>query len=184
MRFAIIPAVVATLALSACGGEARRTGPMDARLQRSLASVSLNPATAAAMLTAYRQSRGLGSVRLDPALNAMAQRQANAMAGPNEMSHNVNGSFSARLAAVGLRTSEAGENVGAGYFSTAEAMRGWEESPEHNANLLLPKATRFGVALAKDASTGYGTYWAMVVAAEPLPEPGPSGLLVAPGQPR
>ena len=63
-------------------------------------------------------------------------------------------------------------------------MRGWEESPEHNANLLLPKATRFGVALAKDASTGYGTYWAMVVAAEPLPEPGPSGLLVAPGQPR
>ena len=184
MRTAILPAVLAALALGACGGEARRAGPIDARLQRSLASVSLNPASAAAMLTAYRQSRGLGPVRLDPALNAMARRQANAMAAANEMSHNVDGSFSARLAAAGLRTSEAGENVGEGYFSTAEAMKGWEESPEHNANLLLPKATRFGVALAKDARTSYGTYWAMVVAAEPLAEPALSGLLAAPAVPR
>jgi len=38
--------------------------------------------------------------------------------------------------------------------------------PEHNANLLMPQATRFGIAIAKDARTSLRVYWAMEVAAE------------------
>ena len=34
------------------------------------------------------------------------------------------------------------------------------------------RVTRFGIALAKDPTTQYGVYWAMVVAAEPPPGSG------------
>jgi hypothetical protein len=159
--------LAATLALGGCGGEPLRTGPIDARVLRALADVHVDPAVAAAMLTAYRASRGLGPVRLDPSLTAMAQRQADAMVAANQLSHDVAGGFTARLLGAGIDTPRAAENLGGGYYSTAEAFAGWRNSPEHNANLLMPQATRFGIALAKDARTELRAYWAMEVAAEP-----------------
>ena len=160
-----LAALAAMLALAGCGGGARRTGPVDARVQRALDAVHLDPAEAAATLTAYRSSHKLGPVRLDPALTAMAQRQADAMVAANELSHNVDGGFTARVLAAGLDTPRAAENIGGGYYSMAEAFEGWRNSPEHNANLLMPQATRFGIAIAKDARTSLRVYWAMEVAA-------------------
>jgi len=179
MRAATLLTLLAALALASCGGEAPR-GPMDPRLVRSLESVHVTPASAAALLTAWRQSHGLGAVRLDPALNAMAQRQTDAMVAANTMSHDLGGSLASRLAAAGIKAREAGENLGEGYFSTEEAMDGWQSSPGHNANLLLANATRFGIAIAKDPRTTYGVYWAMEVASEPLPTSNETGLLIAP----
>jgi hypothetical protein len=98
------------------------------------------------MLTAYRASHGLGRVRLDAALTAMAQRQADAMVAANALSHDAAGSFSSRIAAAGLDTTRAGENVGGGYYSLESAMTGWRDSAEHNSNILMPQATRFGRA--------------------------------------
>lgn len=170
MRMAIFhfgAALAAMLALAGCGGQPLRSGPIDPKVTRALASVQADPAGATAMLSAYRAGHGLGPVRLDPALTAMAQRQADAMVGANALSHNAAGGFAARLAGAGVKASEAGENVGGGYYSTEEAFTGWRNSPEHNANLLLPKATRFGIALAKDPRTQYRVYWSMEVAAEP-----------------
>ncbi|HYA72310.1 MAG TPA: CAP domain-containing protein [Roseiarcus sp.] len=168
MRFGNAIAPLAALALMGCGGgEALRTSAIDPRVLRSLASVHVDAAAAAAMLNAYRASRGLGPVRLDPALNAMAQRQADAMVAANALSHDVGGSFASRLASAGVDATEAGENVGGGYYSTEEALAGWRGSPEHDANLLIARATRFGIAVAKDARTQYRVYWAMEVAAEP-----------------
>jgi len=166
MRFRKAAALLCALALAACGGEPLRTTALSPQALRALAAVHVDPAGATAMLSAYRVSHGLGSVRLDPALNAMAQRQADAMVAANEMSHDAAGDFSSRLAAAGIDVPWAGENIGGGYYSTGEAMRGWRESPEHNANLLKPQATRFGIAIAKDARTSLRVYWAMEVAAE------------------
>jgi hypothetical protein len=160
-------AACAALALSGCGGEPMRTGPIDARVLRSLASVHVEPGAAATSLNAYRASKALGPVRIDTSLTAMAQRQANAMVAANELSHDVAGSFPSRLAAAGVDAPRAAENVGGGYYSTAEALTGWRESPEHNANLLMPQATRFGIAIAKDARTQFRVYWEMELAAEP-----------------
>jgi hypothetical protein len=36
-------------------------------------------------------------------------------------------------------------------------------------NLLLPEATRFAIAIAKNPDTQYGVYWAMEIAAEAWP---------------
>jgi len=180
-----ISALAATLALAAllagCAGDQRRTGPVDARVAHSVAAVHLDPATATVMLNAYRASHGLGPVRLDPPLTAMAQRQANAMVATDTLSHDAGGSFSSRLAAAAVDTARAGENLGGGYMSTEEAFTGWRNSSGHNVNLLMPQATRFGIALAKDPGTGYRVFWAMVVAAEPERRTaGPAGVLMSP----
>jgi uncharacterized protein YkwD len=96
----------------------------------------------------------------------MAERQAQAMAKSGTMSHDVDGSLSARLAASGINA-PTGENLTAGYMSFDEVLAGWRASAGHNANLLMSGASRFGIALAKNPSDAYGVYWAMEVGAEP-----------------
>ena len=161
--------LAAALAIGACAGAPPPREAAAPGLPRSISAVRLDPAEALVDLDAYRANFGLAPVRIDPALSAMAQRQAAAMVAANQMSHDVKGSFSSRLAASGIAAGEAGENLGAGYRSVAQAMDGWRRSPEHDANLRLPRVTRFGIALAKDPSTDYGVYWAMVIAADAPP---------------
>ena len=81
----------------------------------------------------------------------MAQQQSNAMAAANSLSHDVGGSFTARIQQARLNTGRAAENLGAGYFSTEEAVAGWRASSGHDANLRLPDVTRYGIALTKIA---------------------------------
>ena len=64
-------------------------------------------------------------------------------------------------------------------MSFDEAFSGWRSSAGHDANLLMVDATRFGIALAKNPSAVYGTYWAMVVAAEQR-KTSPAGAWFAP----
>ncbi len=173
------------MALAGCGEEALRTGPIDPRVLRSVASVHVDPAAAAAKLNAYRASRGLGPVRLDPALTAMAQRQADAMVAAQRALPRRRRQlpFAPRRRPASTRR-EAGENLGGGYYSTEEALAGWRGSPEHDANLLIARATRFGIAVAKDARTQYRVYWAMEVAAEPQrPAGAPASLTTSSGGP-
>ncbi len=93
------------------------------------------------------------------------------MVAANELSHDVAGGFTARLLAAGLDTPRAAENLGGGYYSLDEAFAGWRASPQHDANLLMPQATRFGIAIAKDPRTRLRVYWAMELAAEPEKRP-------------
>jgi uncharacterized protein YkwD len=167
MGFKVALAPFVALALAGCGEATLQSGLVDPQVLRAVAAVHVDPAAAAAALNAYRVSRGLGPMRLDPALTAMAQRQADAMVAADALSHDVAGSFPSRLAGAGVDTTEAGENLGGGYYSTEEALAGWRGSAEHDANLLMPRATRFGIAVAKDARTRLRVYWAMELAAEP-----------------
>jgi uncharacterized protein YkwD len=168
MRFTYAAALISALSLCGCGGgEPLLNGPVDPRIERQVAAVHLDPAAAVNALTAYRASRGLGPVRLDPTLTAMAQRQADAMVAANELSHNIAGAFTSRIYAAHVDTPRAAENLGGGYYSMEEAFAGWRASPEHNANMLMPQATRLGIAIAKDPRTRLRVYWAMELAAEP-----------------
>ncbi len=152
---------------AACAGEPRHAAPLDGRSVERLAAVRVDLAAAGRILNAYRAGRGLGPVRLDPTLTAMAQRQADAMVAANALSHDAGGSFSSRVASAGLNTARAAENISAGNHSTEEVLAGWRSSAGHDANLRMAEATRFGIALAKDARTQYGAWWALVIAGDP-----------------
>lgn len=164
------PALMLACALAAtaagCASEPQRTSLSQGAADR-LATVRLDPAEAGRIFNAYRASQGLGPVRLDPTLTAMAQRQANAMAASNSLSHDAAGNFTARVQAAGLGGARVAENVGGGYYSTADAFAGWRASGGHDANLRMAEATRFGIALAKNPQTQYRAWWALVIAGDP-----------------
>lgn len=105
----------------------------------------------ASLVSQYRRAHGLSTVRIDPQLTAVAERQARAMAKSGVMDHNVAGPFAARVADVPVGA--AGENLAEGTRTWAETIQRWETSAGHNGNLLLPDATHIGAAVAYNDQT-------------------------------
>ena len=122
------------------------------------ATSSNDAAAAASLISAYRVSRGLSPVSVDPRLNEAAAYQARVVAAAGRLSH---GDFSRRMREFGI-TGYSAENLSAGTTQVGEAVTQWKNSPAHNENLLLPQAHRIGLARA-DAKGGYGRYWALVL---------------------
>jgi hypothetical protein len=116
----------------------------------------------AEVISQYRREHGLSAVKTDPQLTAIAERQAQAMAASGIMDHSVAGTFSSRIS--GLRMGVAAENIATGSKTWAETFRMWQNSPGHNANLLLARADSVGVAVARNEQTRYKTFWALVIA--------------------
>src|SRR4029453_12820730 len=92
-------------------------------------------------------------------------QQANAMAARGMISHDVAGSFKSRIQHANL--GQAGENVAMGQKNWSDALRAWKSSPGHNRNLLMPGATRVGVAVTYGSGPKPRAYWAMVIAGGP-----------------
>jgi uncharacterized protein YkwD len=165
LRF-LAPAA-ALLALAACTSEPRLPKePEQPSFYRSLAAPNARVDAEAArdMISLYRSNNGLSALALDPALQEAAQAQASAMASANSLSHEVRGTLDMRLTARGMRSVSAAENVSAGYHTLAEAFSGWRQSPPHNKNLLMKKATRMGIATAYAPNAKYKVYWALILA--------------------
>lgn len=114
-------------------------------------------ATAAALISRYRASYGLGPVRVDPRLNAAAEHQARAVAQVGSLTH---GDFAGRMAAYGIR-GKAAENLGIGVTTVEAAIAQWQGSSAHNANMLMPEFSRIGFARAGAPNW---PYWALVLA--------------------
>jgi len=104
----------------------------------------------------------------DATLDRIALEQARAMAAKGDLSHEVLGPFTRRVAPSGA--GRAAENIAYGYDSFEKTLGQWIDSSGHRKNLLLHNASRVGVASAKDAS-GKRTYWAMVIAGDYEPKP-------------
>lgn len=138
-------------------------GPDLATAPRATSRLSVDGGQATAWVSQYRRDHGLPEVVRDPALEAVAQAQADAMAAAGELSHTVAGPLPARLARIDRDEHAAAENVSAGYGSLAAALGGWQRSPEHNKNLLYAPIRRIGVAGTAAPGTRYGTFWAMVM---------------------
>lgn len=125
----------------------------------------VNVPAAASMFSDYRRASGLPAVEPDPKLIELARDQARRMAAEDRLTHDPGGrGFNQRLAAVNYRAVRAAENIGAGYHTLAEAFSGWRDSPSHNRNMLLPGATRFGIATAYAPHSKYKVFWALVLA--------------------
>lgn len=160
---------VTALALGACAWSGDRDPPPPGQpsFYRSLAAPGavLDAAAAESMISGYRHNNGLPAVTLDPDLMTMAQEQARVMAARNTLDHGAGRSFHERIKASGFDAKEAAENIGAGYYTLAEAFSGWRESPPHRANMLLRDATRMGIAAAYAPGTKYKVFWSLILAA-------------------
>jgi hypothetical protein len=119
-------------------------------------------------LVQYRTGHGLTPVSLDPRLTALAKAQADAMAANDTLSHDVGGSFTSRT--KGLDYGRIAENVAYGAATEKGVMEQWQRSPPHDANMLMPEATHFGIASARSSGGKPKIYWAMAIATDP-PEP-------------
>jgi Cysteine-rich secretory protein family len=125
----------------------------------------------AELISSFRLKHGEVRVARDATLDRIALEQARAMAAKDDLSHDVLGSFTRRIAPA--RAGRAAENIAYGYDSFEKTLGQWIDSSGHRKNLLLHNASRVGIASAKDAS-GKRTYWAMVIAGDYEPKTGKS----------
>ena len=160
--FRVATAAAAGLTLAGCLASETGEPPAISELHQSIV-VRLDPAEVQARLSAYRHAHNLPPVTIDPALMALAQSQANAMARANHLSHELVGSLDRRLDASHHAKGWAVENVSAGYADADAALAGWQRSPGHNANLLDGKMRRMGIAAADAPDTRFKTYWALMM---------------------
>ena len=159
--FALLCLALAGLSLAGCLA-AEDDAPEIAQTRPSVV-VRLDPAEVRQRVCAYRHAHGLSEVAIDPALMALAQSQANAMARADHLSHEVAGSLDHRLNAAHHAKGYAVENVSAGYADADAALGGWQRSPGHNANLLDVRMRRMGIAAADAPGTRFKTYWALMM---------------------
>jgi len=121
----------------------------------------------AELISNYRLKHGEAKVVRDATLDRIALDQARAMADKDHLGHDVLGSFARRIAPS--KAGRAAENIAYGYDNFEKTLGQWIDSSEHRKNLLLARATRVGIASAKDAS-GKRTYWAMEIAGDYEPK--------------
>jgi uncharacterized protein YkwD len=156
--------ILIALALAVAGCSGFQTPEQPSFYQDIAQGAKLDADAAASMISGYRKNNGLSEVVLDADLTRMAQAQAEAMARRDKLEHNIKTPFVARLKASGYHARQAAENIGAGYHTLAEAFSGWRDSPPHKANMLLPGATRIGIAAVPAPSSKYQVYWALILA--------------------
>jgi cysteine-rich secretory family protein len=114
------------------------------------------------MTNAFRAEQKLPPVRSNPKLVAAARAYARKLGAYSGLSHTADGTTpSERIAAAGYRYCQVGENLASildtrGFDAqdyAKRAVEGWEESPGHRKNMMLPYVTEIGVAVAPTAST-------------------------------
>ena len=124
----------------------------------------LNAQAALGEINAYRRSHGLKPVVLDQRLIQAAGTSARYQASRGRIGHSGPGGSRPwdRARSAGYSPHLTAENVASGQKSFGEAMRGWEHSPEHKRNLLLPDAEAVGVAVSY---RGHRAYYTLVLGA-------------------
>jgi hypothetical protein len=120
-------------------------------------------ASPAEQITGFRLKHGEVRVVRDATLDRIAADQAREMAAKDNLSHEVLGSFTRRIAPS--QAGRAAENIAYGYDNFEKTLGQWINSPEHRKNLLLHNATRVGIASATTAN-GKRTYWSMEIAGD------------------
>ena len=144
-------ASAAVLALAGCASDLTARYPVTS-------TSTAEAAEAAALISAYRVSRGLSPVTVDGRLTQAALHQAKAVAAAGELDH---GNFGGRMEQYAVMGHSA-ENLAAGSATIEGTMSQWKASSGHNRNLLLPQARKIGLARAASNSR-YKHYWALVL---------------------
>ncbi len=133
--------------------DSRTTGP------------KLDPVAARKIINAYRQRNGLRPLKLDLKLVKAARAHSKDLAKHDKISHRGSDGSKPwdRVVRAGYNPGLTAENVGTGQMTLTEVLRGWQHSPSHKKNLLLPDATHMGIALVHNPKSGYKTFWTLVL---------------------
>jgi uncharacterized protein YkwD len=140
--------------------------PRGALAERDYSHTRLDAEKARDLVNAYRKEKGLRPLKLQPALTEAARAHARDLAKWDRISHFGSDGSNPwdRVKRAGYNAKLAAENVGTGQVTIDEVMKGWQGSPGHNRNLLLPEAEHMGVALVQDPKTEFKTFWTLVIA--------------------
>jgi hypothetical protein len=116
-----------------------------------------------ARINTFRSSRGLSTLAVSDTLAAAAKWMSIDMGSRNYFAHtSLDGrSPTQRMADAGYPAfgTWTGEDLAAGYTSSAEVMNGWLNSPAHYAVLVNPRYQAIGVGRGYAAGSTYGWYW-------------------------
>ena len=140
--------------------------PAGALATRDYTGTRLDAEKARDLVNVFRRQNGLRPLKLQPALTEAARAHARDLAKWDRISHFGSDGSNPwdRVKRAGYNARLAAENVGTGQVTIDEVMKGWEASPGHKKNLLLPEAEHMGIALVQDPKTEFKTFWSLVIA--------------------
>lgn len=110
------------------------------------------------LVNRYRALNNKEPLIVDARAERAALRHAEDMAQAGALSH---ANFNERLSEAEI-TSPSAENVAVGHATVAQVIDAWQKSSQHSRN-LLGNYNRFGMAVARNASSGNRAYWAMIL---------------------
>ncbi len=139
--------------------------PSGALADRDYSTTQLDPDKARELINAYRKEKGLKPLKLNAALTEAAKAHSRDLAKWDRISHYGSDGSNPwdRVKRAGYNAKVAAENVGTGQINMAEVLKGWQQSPGHNKNLLLADVEHMGIALVQDPRTEFKTFWTLVV---------------------
>lgn len=162
--------------------------------ERFVSPVGNSAAVIAAALTdlanADRATQGVGMLAVDPVLTAAAQAKADDMAARGYFAH-----FDPQgkgpwdwMHEYGYHYRYAGENLAIQFGDSADVEKAWLNSPAHRQNLLDPRFTQVGIAVAEGMYEGQPTTFvvqffgtpATTLAIADTPETAPAAKISAP----
>jgi hypothetical protein len=116
-----------------------------------------------ARINAFRAGRSLPTLVISDTLTAAAKWMSIDMGSRNYFAHtSLDGrSPTQRMADAGYPAfgTWTGEDLAAGFTSTADVLNGWINSPAHYAVLVNPKYQAIGVGRGYTGGSTYGWYW-------------------------
>ncbi len=132
---------------------------------RDYSRTQLDAEMARDIINSYRKKNGLKPLKLNPELTEAAKNHSRDLAKWDRISHYGSDGSNPwdRVKRTGYKARLTAENVGTGQIDFKEVMKGWEDSPGHNKNLLMPDAEHMGVALVQDQKTEFKSFWTLVI---------------------
>ncbi|GAB3985287.1 CAP domain-containing protein [Spirosoma daeguense] len=101
------------------------------------------------------------ALTLNTKLNTAADKHAVDMASKNYFSHTGKDGSNpgTRITREGYVWTTYGENIAAGYATTAQVVDGWRASPGHCANIMNRNVKQLGFGYGSNNSSTYKKYW-------------------------
>lgn len=139
--------------------------PSGSLSDRDYTQTKLEAERARDLINAYRKAKGLKPVKLNTELANAAKNHSKDLAKWDRISHYGSDGSNPwdRVKRSGYNAKLAAENVGTGQTNIEEVFKGWQESPGHNKNLLLPDAEHMGIALVQEPKSEFKTFWTLVI---------------------